>query len=79
MSEQICRPTFYLSICEIVFSLLAKSECRIQIITVAYAENFHGGFIQWHMVVICICCALFATSQFDLIFVLPNQRFGEVC
>jgi len=21
---------------------------------VAYAENFHGGFIQWHMVAICI-------------------------
>ena len=24
--------------------------------SVAYAENFHGvGFIQWHMMVICIC------------------------
>jgi len=46
---------------------------------VAYAENFHGGFIQWHMLVICIWCALFATSQFDVIFMFPNQRFGEVC
>jgi len=27
-----------------------------------------GGFIQWHMVVICIWCALFVTSQFDVIF-----------
>jgi len=37
-----------------------------------------GGFIQWHMVVICICCALFVTSQFDVIVMFPNQRFGEV-
>jgi len=47
---------------------------------VADAENFHGGFfIQWHMVVICIWCARFVTSQFDVIFIFPNQRFGEVC
>jgi len=46
---------------------------------VAYADNFHGGFIQWHMVVISIWCALFVTSQFDVIFMFPNQRFGEVC
>jgi len=46
----------------------------------AYAEKFHGrGFIQWHMVVICICYGLFVTSQFDVIFMFPNQRFGEVC
>jgi len=39
---------------------------------VAYAENFHGGgFIQWNMVVICLC-AVFVTSQFDVIFVFPN-------
>jgi len=29
-------------------------------------------------VVICIWCALFVTSQFDVIVLLPNQRFGEV-
>jgi len=29
-------------------------------------------------VVICIWCALFVTSQFDVIFMFPNQRFGEV-
>jgi len=45
---------------------------------VAYAEIFHGGFIQWHMVVICIWGALFVTSQFDVICMFPNQRFGEV-
>jgi len=35
-------------------------------------------FIQWHMLVICIWCALFVTSQFDVIVMFPNQRFGEV-
>jgi len=35
--------------------------------------------IQWHMVVICIYCVLFVTSQFDVIFMFPNQRFGEGC
>jgi len=40
---------------------------------------FMGSFTQWHMVVICIWCALFVTSQFDVIFMFPNQRFGEVC
>jgi len=48
------------------------------VVAVAYAENFHRGIIQWHMVVICIWCALFATSQFDVIFMFPKQRFGEV-
>ena len=40
---------------------------------------FMGGFIQWHMVVISIWYALFVMSQFDVIFMFPNQRFGEVC
>jgi len=35
------------------------------------------GFIQWHMVAICICCALFVTSQFDVIVMFPSQCFGE--
>jgi len=26
-----------------------------------------------------IRCALFVTSQFDVIFMFPNQRFGEDC
>ena len=47
---------------------------------VAYAENLHrGGFIQWRMVVICLWCAVFVKSQFDVIFMFPNHRFGEVC
>jgi len=41
--------------------------------------SWGGGFVQWHMMVICICCALFVTSQFDVIFTFPNQRFSEVC
>jgi len=40
---------------------------------------YEGVFIQWDTVVICIWCALFVTSQFDVIFMYPNQRFGEVC
>jgi len=36
---------------------------------------FIGGFIQLHMVVICIWCALFVTSQFDVMFILSS----EVC
>jgi len=35
--------------------------------------------VQGHMVVICIWGALFVTSQSDVIFMFPNQRFGEVC
>jgi len=38
-----------------------------------------GVFIQWHMVVICIWCPLFVMSKFDVIFLFPNQTFGEVC
>jgi len=38
-----------------------------------------GGFIQWHMVVICIRGALFVPSQYDVVFMFPNQRFGEGC
>jgi len=43
---------------------------------------FMGGIhsvIQWHMVVICIWCALFVMSQYDVIVMFPNGRFGEVC
>jgi len=35
--------------------------------------------VQGHMVVICIRCVLFVTLKFDVISMLPNQRFGEVC
>jgi len=40
---------------------------------------FIERFIQWHMMDICIWCALFVTSQFDVILMFPKQRFGEVC
>ena len=43
-------------------------------------RSFHEGVsYQWHMMVICIWCALFVMSQFDIIFMVPNQRFGEAC
>ena len=49
-------------------------------VSVVYAENFHEGvLVQDHMVVICIWCTLFVTSQFDVMSMFPNQRFGEVC
>jgi len=31
------------------------------------------------MVVICIWCALFVTSQLGVILMFPSQRFGAVC
>ena len=34
--------------------------------------------VQGHMVVICVWCWLFVTSQFDIICMFPNQRFGDV-
>jgi len=37
-----------------------------------------GGFIQWNVVVICFWCGFFVTSQFDVTFMFPNQRFGEI-
>ena len=38
-----------------------------------------GGFNQWHLVVICIWCALFVTSQLDVRFMFANQLFREIC
>ena len=38
-----------------------------------------GDVYQWHMVVIWIWCSLLVTSQFSIIFMFLNQRFGEVC
>jgi len=35
-----------------------------------------GGFIQ---VITCIWYGLYVMSQFDVISMSPNQRFGEVC
>jgi len=38
-----------------------------------------GGFHSVAYWAVCIWCALFVTSQFDVIFMFPNQRFDEVC
>jgi len=41
-------------------------------------RNFHGVcFIQWHMVVICVWCALFVTTQFEVIFMFPNNVLAK--
>jgi len=42
-----------------------------------YSENFQGGFIQWHMVVIWIWCALFVTSQYDVIFMFQTNVLAK--
>jgi len=56
--------------------LIFRSVLKAILITpVAYAENYHGGFIQLHMVLICSWCALFVTSQSDVIFMFSS----EVC
>jgi len=52
---------------------------NLYIVSSGVRRKLSWGFIQWLMVVICIWCALFVTSQFDVIFMFPIQRFGEVC
>ena len=42
-------------------------------------RKFSWGFIHWHMVAIYIWCALFLTSQVDVIFMFPNQSYREIC
>ena len=57
----------------------AKTQ-RPCVLTSGVRRKFsRGGFIKWHAVAISISCALFATSQLYVIFMFPNQRFGEVC
>ena len=56
--------------------LWTKHSCHAQWRT---QKIFMGGFYQWHMVVIWIWCSLFVTSQFDVMFLFQNQRFGKVC
>jgi len=61
------------------FIKLFKLASNLPWCTVAYAEIFHGGiFIQWHMVVICIWCALFLTSQLDVIFMFSNNVLAKL-
>jgi len=54
-------------------------EKRVVVVSGVRRKFSWGGFIQWHMVVICIWCALFITSQFNVIFMLPNHPFREIC
>jgi len=72
------------NICSQTTSETAKfssfSHKKVTFPAVAYAEIFHGGFVQeGRMVVICIWCALFVTSQFGVIVIFPNQRFCGFC
>ena len=56
-------------------SALVNKECYVQWRT---QKIFMGGsVIQWLILVICIWCMLFVTSQFEIILIFPNQRFGE--
>jgi len=77
----------FLKINTLTFSLLVITFCEhcrnffatSSIVSSGVRRNFSwGDFIQWHRVVICIWCALFVTSQFDVIVLFPNKRFSEV-
>jgi len=61
------------------FSSTRPSRQQYHAAPVAYAENFHWGVSLSDIWVICIWCALFVTSQFDVTFMFPSQRFGELC
>ena len=52
----------------------AGPNAQLQLV-IATTQFSWGWLIQWHVVVICIWCALFVTSQFDVIFMFANQRF----
>jgi len=58
---------------------LLVSEWLATLAISSVQRKFSWAFILWHMVVICIWCVLFVTAQFDVIFMFPNQHFGEVC
>jgi len=36
-----------------------------------------GGFIHWHTQVFCIWRLLFVTSQFDVMFMFPNNVLAK--
>jgi len=36
-----------------------------------------GGIYQWQMVVICIWCVLFVTSQFDVIIIFQTNNLAK--
>ena len=58
--------------------IMVKTYCNMED-PVACAENFHGG--GFHSVAYgagLFVVLVFVMSQFDVIFMFPNQRFGEV-
>ena len=61
-----------------VIKLQVNKVARLTPSSCVRRNVYGGGFIQWHMLVICIWCALFVTSQVDVISMFPTQRFGEV-
>ena len=62
----------------VVVGLLQSQLALVTISAVRRKFSWGGGFVQGHMV-ICIWCALFVMSQFDVIVMFSNQRFGKVC
>jgi len=60
--------------CSRVFAVLIVANATAWA-TVAYVEKFHGVAYGGNLFVVCG----FATSHFDVIFMFPNQRIGEVC
>ena len=75
--------TSYFNACDITVANSNHKICYNFFLTCTCAPHFEKGsathgFIQWHMVIICVWYGLFVTSQFDVILMFPNQRFGEV-
>jgi len=59
-------------------SPMSKETCQIDTFWAPQWRRqkiFMRGVIHWRMVVICAWCALFVTSQFDVIFMFSS----EVC
>jgi len=63
---------FFIYILDDTLHCLCRRQWRTQ-------KIFMGGFHSVAYGVICLWCTVFVTSQFDVIFMFPNQRFGEVC
>jgi len=63
--RNILQNKFYACCCILLSGTRSKRRCT-PICGAQWRTQkiFMGGFIQWHMVVICIWCALFVTSQF---------------
>jgi len=81
-SDQFLQPTReFLLKCYNFFWNFRWNWCFLLCTTISVVRRKFSweGFIQWHMLVICIWCALFVTSQFNVIALFPNQRFDQAC